>query len=221
MTTDAATDTPRSQPARADAYPIELVALRDLSPHPRNFRDHPEEQLAHLRQSLQEIGVMKNIVISADDVILAGHGLVKAARQLKMEKLPVWRLPFPHLHPLALKIVVIDNESARLGVRDDRALASLLQSLHREHPSHLLGTGYNAADVETLTNSLRPKVPRVLNHADTSWQLLLHFDTETALNAFAERQGLATEPGAVRALHVMPGRLRLAWVHADPPPTKV
>lgn len=196
-------------------YAVELVAIRDLSPHPRNYRDHPEEQLAHLRQSLQEFGVIKNIVISQDDVILAGHGLVKAARQLKMDKLPVWRFPLPHTHPLALKIVITDNESARLGVRDDRALASLLQSLHRESPSSLLGTGYNAADVETLTNTLRPKVPRALNHSDTSWQLVLHFPTETALNAFAQAQGLVVEPGAVRALHVMPGRLRVAWVHEN------
>jgi hypothetical protein len=206
---------PASPSSPLDHYPIELVAIETLSPHPKNYREHPEDQLAHLRQSLREFGVIKNIVVSQDNYILAGHGLALAARQLKWEKLPVRRLPLTHLEPLALKLVVADNETSRLGVRDDRALSELLQELHRPVPSALLGTGYDAASVEELTQRLRPVPKRLEKPQDTSWQLVVHFGTEAAMRQFLREQRLSAEQGAVRALHVMTGRLWSTWYTND------
>lgn len=197
----------KSPVADLDAYPVEIVALSLLQPHPENYREHPEEQLMHLRQSLQEFGVIKNIVISRDNFILAGHGLVLAARGLGWETLPVRRLPLQHLDPLALKLVVADNETSRLGLRDDRALSALLGAIRRPAASSLLGTGYDAASVEELTASLHPLPRRLETHRDASWQLVLHFATEAAMREFLRAQALTAEQGAVRALHVMPGRL--------------
>ncbi len=57
--------------------PREISALR---PHPRNYRRHPEHQLAILRESLRVHGQQKPVVITPVGTILAGHCLVEAAR---------------------------------------------------------------------------------------------------------------------------------------------
>ena len=74
---------------------IENISIADLQAHPRNYRGHPEEQIAHLKASLQEYGIVKNIVVASDNVILAGHGLVQAARELGYTELPVYRIAMP------------------------------------------------------------------------------------------------------------------------------
>ena len=71
---------------------LEVLALKDLRPHPRNYREHPEDQLAHLKQSIQKHHIYRNIVIARDGTILAGHGVVEAAKALGLETIPGCRL---------------------------------------------------------------------------------------------------------------------------------
>ncbi len=63
-----------SAPLLMEQRPLDL-----LRPHPRNYRRHPERQLAVLRDSLRIHGQQKPVVITPDGTILAGHGLVEAA----------------------------------------------------------------------------------------------------------------------------------------------
>ena len=48
------------------AYPTEWVDLATLTPHPRNYRAHPADQLAHIQASLQAHGFYRNIVLEQD-----------------------------------------------------------------------------------------------------------------------------------------------------------
>jgi len=57
---------------------IETRQLADLTPHPKNPRRHPPEQVEQLRLSLRTHGAQKPIVITEAGQILAGHGLVEA-----------------------------------------------------------------------------------------------------------------------------------------------
>jgi hypothetical protein len=68
-----------------------LVAVDDLKPHPRNYRIHPEDQLQHIIRSIQE-HFYRNVVAAREGTILAGHGVVIAARKLGLSKVPVVRL---------------------------------------------------------------------------------------------------------------------------------
>ena len=74
------------------ASKIELVEIAQLKPHPRNYRDHPDDQLEHLVQSIKDNGFYRNAVVSRDSVILAGHGVVKAAQKIGLKEIPVIRL---------------------------------------------------------------------------------------------------------------------------------
>src|SRR5262245_35987685 len=125
------------------ALPVELVNLDDLRAHPRNYRQHPEDQLAHLEHSLREHGFYRNVVVARDLTILAGHGIVTAARRVGYASVPVHRLDLDPSSPKALKILAADNELPRFAETDDRALSELLRQIREEDVSGLLGTGYD------------------------------------------------------------------------------
>jgi len=64
----------------ADVLRIEMWPVASLTAHPANYRRHPPEQIEVLRRSIGAHGLQKPVVIKADGTMLAGHGLVEAAR---------------------------------------------------------------------------------------------------------------------------------------------
>jgi DNA modification methylase len=139
-------------PARTDLSPeqLVLVALAELKPHPRNDGSHPPAQLDHLKASLTQHGLYRNVVIAQDGTLLAGHGVVQAAQQLGYTHVRAERRPYGPDDPRAIQILLGDNHIARLREQDDRMLAELLQGLAAEDPAALLGTGYDAEALAAL-----------------------------------------------------------------------
>jgi hypothetical protein len=117
----------------------EQVPLDQLHPHPRNYRSHPEDQLLHLVESIKVNGVYKNVVATRDGTLLAGHGVVEAARLAGLTSVPVIRLDLDPESAAALKILVADNEISHLGEVDDRHLSELLREIGET--TGLLATG--------------------------------------------------------------------------------
>lgn len=132
------------------------MAVDALRPHPRNYRTHPEDQLAHIEQSLRLHGFYRNIVIARDGTILAGHGVVLAARRLGLEEVPVIRLDIGPDDARALQVLTGDNEIANLGDVDDRELTELLRELATEDWDLLLGTGFSEQQLAALALVTRP-----------------------------------------------------------------
>ena len=135
----------------------ETVSLAELRPHPRNYREHPDDQLEHLIESIREHGLYRNIAIARDGTILAGHGVAKAARKMGLETIPVLRLDLDPDDPRALKLLAGDNEIANLAEIDDRALTELLREVKEFDVDGLLGTGYDEQQLANLLMVTRPK----------------------------------------------------------------
>ena len=125
------------------AQTIETVEIKTLKPHERNYRDHPDDQVDHIISSIKKNGVYRNIVVAKEYTILAGHGVVKALKKLKMKKAPVIRLNISPDSPQALKILTGDNEIGHLGLIDDRLLTELLKEIKEVDPDGLIGTGFD------------------------------------------------------------------------------
>lgn len=124
-------------------FRTELVELKSLKPHPRNYRKHPADQLEHIKQSLREHGFYRNVVVAKDSTILAGHGVVQACGEEGILKVPVIRLPIEPDSPQALKVLTGDNEISHLGEIDDRLFTELLKEIKELDTAGLLGTGYD------------------------------------------------------------------------------
>ena len=178
---------------------IEFVSIAELRPHPRNYRDHPDDQIDHLAQSIKDNGFYRNVVISRDGVILAGHGAVKAALKIGLKQIPVIRLDINSNDERALKVLVGDNEIARLAMMDDRALTELLKELKDWDPTALLGTGFDESMIAALAFVTRPASEIGDKNAAAHWigmpeynpepnriSLVLSFDTEIERESFVE-----------------------------------
>lgn len=182
---------------------IELVNIADLRPHPRNYREHPEDQVGHLEQSIRENGFYRNVVITRDNIILAGHGVIKAAAKIGVEKVPVIRLDIDSKNKRALKILVGDNETARLAMPDDRALTELLRELKDWNADALLGTGFDEKMLAALVYVTRP-MSEIKNMDEAAhWagmpeydegerplNIVISFRNEADREAFANQTGL-------------------------------
>ncbi len=132
---------------------LERVALVDVRPHPRNYHVHPEAEILHLMASLRTHGVYRNVVIARDGTLLAGHGVVEAAHRLGMTHLPMKRQDYDAEEPRALQLLAGDNEIAREAQTNEEALVALLKELSQDDPLALLGTGFDEAMLEALTQA--------------------------------------------------------------------
>lgn len=133
--------------------PTEIMAIADLKPHPKNYREHGPGQIKHIVASIKEHGIYRNVVVAQDGTILAGHGVVKAALAMGRETIPVVRVPLDANSPLALKLLAGDNEISRGAKQDDRMLAGMLDDIRKamhDDPMALLGTGYDEQQLANL-----------------------------------------------------------------------
>lgn len=134
----------------------ENISITELRPHPKNYRKHPADQIAHIQASIKEHGFYRNIVLANDRVILAGHGVYEACKDMGMKEVPCIVLDIASNSVQALKILSGDNEIGHLAEIDDRALTDILKEIKDIDPDGLLGTGYDAMMLANLVMVTRP-----------------------------------------------------------------
>jgi hypothetical protein len=127
-----------------------VVAIADLVAHPQNYRQHPPEQIRALQLSLQRFGQGRSICIQdspAHPVIVAGHGIVEAARALGWTALRADIFPADWSAAQIAGYLVADNELSKSAADDETQLAALLQAQ--------LDAGYDLAALGSDEESLR------------------------------------------------------------------
>lgn len=182
------------------AFQPEEVMLKDLQPHPKNYKGHPEDQLEHIIESIKRNGLYRNIVIAKDGTILAGHGVTLACRKIGLEKVPVIRLDIDPDSIAALKILAGDNEISNLGEVNDRALTNILKEIGETDIAGLVGTGFDKQTLAALVMVTRPASEIADKSAAAEWagdsdyqpkpevfRLTISFTNKTECEAFLEK----------------------------------
>ncbi len=119
---------------------IEQRDPNELLAHPQNYRAHPAEQIEEIAKSLRALGQYRNVVARPDGTLLAGHGVVEAARKVGMKSIAVHI--FEGTAEQEHLLMVADNELSRKAVDDEHALHGLLKQLQQEW-GDLGGTGWD------------------------------------------------------------------------------
>lgn len=110
---------------------IETRLIDRLIPYVRNARTHSEDQVAQIAASIAEFGFVNPVLIGADDVIIAGHGRVLAAKSLGHAEVPA--IVLGHLDEAQRRALVIaDNRIAENAGWDEAMLKSELSALRKE-----------------------------------------------------------------------------------------
>ena len=70
---------------------MEIVQVKtsELVPYERNAKEHPEEQVEHIANSIKAFGFRSPIVAWKDGTVINGHGRLLAAYKLGLEEVPV------------------------------------------------------------------------------------------------------------------------------------
>lgn len=68
---------------------IESLSTDKLIPYEFNNRNHSEEQVNRIANSIKEFGFNQPIVIDESNIVLVGHGRLFAAKKLGLDKVPV------------------------------------------------------------------------------------------------------------------------------------
>lgn len=71
---------------------VVYMAPDKLVPYEKNAKQHPEEQIEQIKESIKEFGFNDPIAINKNNIVIEGHGRLIAAQQMGLEEVPVIRL---------------------------------------------------------------------------------------------------------------------------------
>lgn len=104
-------DTTARPTSSAHQLAVTYRPVTALKPDPRNARTHPKRQIQQLVRSIQEFGFTNPVLIDESDVLIAGHGRLRAAKELGLGELPAIVLEgLSEAHKKALRLA--DNKIA-------------------------------------------------------------------------------------------------------------
>jgi hypothetical protein len=110
---------------------VSRVPLADLRPDGRNPRQHPDQNLAAIKASLQRFGQAEPLVVnSRSGLLVGGHGRLAAMRALGWPAADVVHVDLDDAQALALSLAL--NRTGDLATYDEAALLQLLLAMPRE-----------------------------------------------------------------------------------------
>lgn len=130
------------------------VPVDSIRAHPRNPNQGARPAI---RESIEGNGFWGSLIVQrSTGYILAGNHRWEEAKEAGYTELPVTYVDVDDA--LALRILLADNRTGRLGADDPAALADLLQEIHADAGS-LFGTAYTREDLDALLEQLSPEPP--------------------------------------------------------------
>jgi DNA modification methylase len=66
--------------------------IGELRPDPRNARTHPKRQIEQLCSSIRQFGFTNPVLVDEQSMLIAGHGRLRAARELGFAEVPTIKL---------------------------------------------------------------------------------------------------------------------------------
>ena len=106
---------------------VESVDIATLDADPANVRKHGTRNVEAIRASLKRFGQQKPIVVDGKGVVVAGNGILEAAKSLGWKKVNVVRTGLSGVE--AAGYAIADNRTAELAEWDFEALATQLKGL--------------------------------------------------------------------------------------------
>ena len=146
---------------------LEYLEIEKVRPYVMNSRRN-DDTIKVVADSIEAYGFQQPIVIDDDNVIVAGHARWKAARHLKMEKVPVVR--FKGSQQEAKEYRILDNRSQEDSKWDPDLLKQELDGLDA-HP-----TGFSQDEINNILSDLSLTDTQKIE--PTSFELVVDCESE-------------------------------------------
>jgi DNA modification methylase len=132
--------------------PLQVVyrAVQSLVPDPRNARTHPKRQIEQIIASIRAFGFTNPILTDEQGHLIAGHGRLRAAREMGLEQVPVIEIAgLSEDEKKALRLA--DNKIALNAGWDIEILKLELADLSLPEVTVDLGlTGFSAGEIDVV-----------------------------------------------------------------------
>ena len=138
---------------------IEQRKVSELVPDPQNARLHDQKNIDAIAYSLKTFGQLKPIVVTAENIVLAGNGTLTAAKQLGWKQIQVNVTPKDWSYEMARAYALADNKTADLASWDTSVLASQLLELDAEG-WELGDLGFESMTPPTDPEIIEPRPPK-------------------------------------------------------------
>lgn len=103
-----------------DKLKIEMVDISKIKEYEHNAKLHPEWQIKQIANSIKKFGFNDPVSLDSDMVLIEGHGRLRAAKILKMKKVPVIKLG--HLSEMQKKAYIIAHNKLTMNTGFDEAV---------------------------------------------------------------------------------------------------
>jgi hypothetical protein len=108
---------------------IETVKVDSLKFDPSNARKHYGKNLEAIAGSLQLFGQRKPIIVTPDNIVVAGNGTLEAAKNLGWTEIAISRTPVGWTYDQIKAFALADNRTAELAEWDAEILKEQLLEL--------------------------------------------------------------------------------------------
>jgi DNA modification methylase len=147
---------------------VKYQLISDLKVNPRNSRTHTKRQLRQIARSIEVFGFTNPVLVDRNNMIIAGHGRVAAAKRLGLSSVPT--ICLENLTPDEIRAYVIaDNRLAEKAGWDKAILAIELQHLLTiESNFDIAITGFEIPEIDLilLSDSDEPSADDIFDAAD-------------------------------------------------------
>lgn len=144
---------------QADPNCLVEIELSRLKKCPANARTHSKKQIRQIADSIKIFGFTNPVLIDENNLILAGHGRVEAAKLLGLATVPC-RLLSSMTEEQKRAYVLADNKLALNAGWDEELLAKELSELQNLTIDFDLDvTGFSIPEIDGLIEGLEPQEP--------------------------------------------------------------
>ena len=148
------------------AIQIEQRSLSALIPYAKNARTHSDAQIAEIAGSIRRFGFVNPVLVGDDDVLIAGHGRVLAARLAGIQEVPAIVLAgLTERQRRALALA--DNRIALNSGWDAELLRSEIEAL-QDAGEDIDGLGFGADELAGLFDDGDPLTVKTVETRDVS-----------------------------------------------------
>lgn len=177
----------RKRPQSQAAERIEFRSPGELNPYAQNAREHTPKQVGQIKRSIETFGFINPVIVDKSGEVIAGHGRLLAALELKLKSVPV--ICVDHLSETEVRAYrLADNKIAENSSWDEGLLrvevSEILEVEQAKELSFDLGTlGFETAEVDLLlAEQTEPSEPEIVEEPTgpivaqlgDAWQLGRH-----------------------------------------------
>lgn len=171
---------------------VKLVQIDDLQLDPNNARRHSSKNIDAIANSLKMFGQRKPVVITKDNVVVAGNGTLEAAKSIGWKGLHCVTVPDDWDNDTIQAYALADNRTAELATWDSEVLLGQLRELKLGDWS-MKDLGFKEFDLKT-----REEIDTSIKEIAERYEVVIECEDENEQTALLLR--LSEEGLRVRAI---------------------